>query len=356
MFVIFGAALLHQRSFRIRFDTTSALICIFLFILLPINFFKGISNNLAPDQPIRGIIPFIFLVSYLLLNQLSDYQKTQLQTLLTIAAGAWALSIILLNFNVLIDVLRGDIARLTYSVRNMLVPFGLVGTAFVLYAREMPQWMRWTILAIFLVLIVASGYRSQLALAALMIVVRYRNLVSLKSLAAMVLIIVTAVVFTTYNPTYLTMMIERFQYSSGDDVRSLEIDFALGVFSQNPIFGGGVGYPVPVAATRPLRILEYFEQDYVPYIHNFVAYTLMGFGISGAIFFALLLLVPIIRNLPVFLTTLPNEKEAALLLLVVLLAYFQISASFRQIQMWVVISSLLVILNSGKKPASCVAQ
>ena len=348
-FLTLSFAVFYKSGFKVRFDGISFLISIFLFVWLPINFLVGLNNGLSPSELGRGMVPFVFLSSYFVFNQLPESRKSQLPKFLMLAAFTWAALILVLNFSEFLAALQGELSRLTYAVSSLLVPLGLVGLAFTIYEDDMPKLLRGIGFLLFLSLILTSGYRSQLALAVVMILFRYRNILRRESIAPLFVIAAALITYAFVNASYLEMMIDRFIYSLGDDVRSLEVDFAMDVFSQSPFLGSGAGYHVPVEAVRPVSLYEKFENKHVSYIHNFLAYSLMCFGAFGTLILGAILLSPIFRNISFLMSNTHKQKEAAIVLLLILLTYFQVSASFRQIQMWVVISCLLVIIQSPRR-------
>jgi len=347
-FIWFAIVVLWNKRFRLSIDNTSLGIIMFVFVVLPINVLVGLINDIGLSELIRGAIPFIFLLTYILFCQLSDDIKENIPRLLLVSAATWAISTLLLNFSAFLGVMQGNIARLTYSATSMLIPFGLVGLILLMYEKKASNTFKITFLVIFILLIVTSGYRSQLGLTLAAIAFRYRSVLNIRSLLAMTAMAIIFVLYFSYNPNYLNLMLDRIRYSSGDDVRYLEIAYAWSIFKEYPIFGGGVGYPVPIAVTRPLSALGLFEVDTVPYIHNFSAYILMGFGSLGLGVLLWILSPSLIRNSIVIFSNNNSIKEAAWICLSVLIVYFHVSASFRQIQMWIVVSALMVVLKSNR--------
>jgi hypothetical protein len=348
MLLILGVAVIYENDFKVKFDGMTLLIFFFLFLLLPINFLVGLSNGVSAGDIGRGVVPFLFLSTYFVFNQLPDAYKDQLLIYFWLAAGIWASSIIVFNLPEFLASLRGDLLRLTFEVNAMLIPFGLIGLAISLYYESLPKTWRRASAFVFCLLILTSGYRSQLALAAMMFLFRYRNIFSIRSIFPLFLLMSSLGLYAVLNPAFVEMMITRFVYSLGDDVRSLEVDFAMSVFSQSPLLGGGLGYPIPVQEVRPESLHDIFDKRHVSYIHNFLAYALMCFGLVGTLLIAAIFLHPILRNIKSLFSMKYKQKQAAIISLLVLLPYFQVSASFRQIQMWIVISGLLVILQPRK--------
>lgn len=338
---------LVARKGVLKTDRTMYLILFFVGVVVPINFFVGLIHGLSPTDIFRAAIPFLFMLFYVVCINFK-VTNNQIVTGLIISASSWAASIVLFNLGSFISVLSGDIGRLTYSVTSMLIPFGLIGFVLLLYANEALGRFRLFALGIFFLLIVASGYRSQILLAVAVVIFKYRNVLNFRSVLALSVMSVSGIMFVSFNPRYLETMVRRFQFSAGDTVRSAEMDYAMSIFSNNMLFGAGLGTPVPVAATRPESVWELFEKDTVSYIHSFVGYVSMNLGLLGLLFFVALFLGVLIKAARVSFFRKSWHEEASLVLLLSMLAYFQVSASFRQVQMWVVVSCLLYIVNRPK--------
>lgn len=296
-------------------------------------------------EVVRGVIPFLMLVFYIILYQLPREWVLRLPYLILLSCTVWAFQIVVFDFGSVLAVMSGQIARLTYSSSAMLVPLGLVGFIFSLYLNDRRAIYRVPQVGLFLLLIAISGYRSQLLLAIAVTIFYFRHLYSLKAIFGLLTLLVAGASYTVFNPDYLTYLIDRFQYSSGDQVRELEIDFALNAFQQSPIFGNGAGYPVPVALTRPESIQELFSGASVPYIHNVSAYSLMAFGLFGSLVLVSFIGLPILKSAIPALRQKTGSSEACWVVATSLIAYFHVSASFRQVQMLIVLSAVLVVLN-----------
>lgn len=343
-FIGLSIATAVRRSWLLQVDQATMYVLAFLFIFLPLNIIVGLAHGLQVSDISRAIVPFLFIFFYIVCLNMR-VSSPQIVRYLVFASLVWAFSIVLMNFSDFVSVLSGNIGRLTYSVPSMLIPFGLVGFTLLLYSPAFLGKLRIPAIFLFALLILASGYRSQLVLAVLMVVYRYRNILSARSALAILVAIFSGLVFLYLNPQYIQMIIFRFQYSAGDTVRSAEIEFAMEVFRENLFLGTGLGSPVPVAITRPEGVWDQFQSDSVSYIHNFFGYVFMDTGFLGFAFFSVLLVPPIVRYLVTSARGRSECEEACFVLLLNLIVYFQISASFRQVQMWIVISCLLVVLN-----------
>jgi hypothetical protein len=113
MLLILGVAVIYENDFKVKFDGMTLLIFFFLFLLLPINFLVGLSNGVSAGDIGRGVVPFLFLSTYFVFNQLPDAYKDQLLIYFWLAAGIWASSIIVFNLPEFLASLRALLLRST---------------------------------------------------------------------------------------------------------------------------------------------------------------------------------------------------------------------------------------------------
>lgn len=338
----------QDRKGALGLDAIGLFVLAFIAFVLPINAIMGIMSGMSANEIFRGIVPFLMLFFYVLLYQLPENWISKLPNLILLSCLVWAVQVVAFNFGSLTAVITGDIARLTYASSAMLIPLGIVGFTFGLYSNRMPNYFRFPLVGLFLILIFVSGYRSQLLLAVAVAVFRFRTVYNPKALFGLSILGIAASLYVLYNPDYFTYLIDRFNYSSGDTVRSLEIDFALNAFSQSPVFGNGAGFPVPVELTRPPSAQELFVDAFVPYIHNLTAYSLMAFGVFGTTILAIILIAPIAKNSAAIIRSKKSLTEACWVAAITLIVYFHVSASFRQIQMMIVMTALLAFLSKSR--------
>ncbi len=329
----------------IRLDATALQAVAMVFLWMPINFLVSVNNEIKTQDFIRGAVPFVFILYYIVHLNLPARLSERASGLLLLAAAAWAVQIVALNATDLVAAVRGEVARLTYAVGDLLVPFGLVGFILVLYERRLALPLRAGLLALFLVLILASGYRSQILLVAAVTAFSQRRIWSVGSLAAVAGLGAVLAWYLTVNPGFVEVFVQRMQASTGDQVRAAERAFALESFALAPVLGNGLGFRVPWDATRP-GMLPPAGDGAVGYIHNFAAYLLMTMGLTGLAAYGLFFARPLWIGSVAAFRKRDREAEAAWLCLVALLVYFLISAAFRQIQMWIVIGVLIAIIET----------
>lgn len=343
------ASVLWRSEGKLRIDLT-ALFVLGLMIYLPVSMMVGSINGLDIATTVRAAIPFIFAITYILFLQNCEAMAKNFIRYFEISALSWASLIILFHFDSFLSALSGSLLRLTFEVSAMIVPLGMVGMIATLYDRRLSAAFRLPLSLFFLLLVILSGYRSQILICVAVALFRYRDIYRASSLL-MVLVLGSAVAtFATLNSDLLFVFLNRLSYSAGDDVRALERAFAFQSFLASPLVGQGLGHLVPVDATRPATVVALFEKTHVSYIHNLAFYVLMDFGVIGAILFSAILLTPVLSHARRLISGKFREnEEAAFMLLLSILVYFQISASFRQIQMWLIVSMLLVVLNEYKR-------
>ncbi len=323
----------------------------FLLFLCVINALSAIQNDTSISSFFRGLVPFLFLIMYEPLRRLTHKmgvdRSDKIARILVLTAFVWAVFVLVRNFEILPDLMNGSIVRLTYAESMMLVPFGMIGCILTIYGYSALNIPSSILLGLFLLLVVVSGYRSQIALVLAAAIFCYRDAYNLKTIFRL---FVMACIVATLAIMYweiILITIERFGHSAGDNVRAKEISYALSMLRNAPLFGVGLGHAVPVEITRSASVAATFESDGVPYIHNLTAYFLMNTGIMGT----LLMFAVIIPSRRTIIFAVKRKDfrlhvEPLLVLWGTLVAYFHISASFRQIQMMVILALVLAVIDS----------
>ncbi len=333
---------------RAVMDKTAILAIIIVFILMPLNFLVSNTAEVSLSSFGRAIVPFLFLLSYTFAIQLRSISVKHVENLLLIASVVWAIKILVVFPQDFVDSLIGQLARLTYVASDMLVPFGMIGFILTIFSESIRGAKRFSLLLLFFLLIVASGYRSHILIIAAAAIFKYRRIYSAKNFFMLSAFLVLGSAYLIINPEYVDMMKDRIHSSAGDNVREAEMDYAFERFSDRPIFGNGLGHPIPVSLTRTGSTLDKFETDSVPYIHNFLGYVLMDLGIIGFVLFCALLVPIVVTSTNQVIFHRNRSIEGVWFCLISILLNFLVSASFRQIQMWVVISFLMYALKKGK--------
>lgn len=351
VYVVFVCHVVLRKSRGVKLDFMGVSVLVFCFFFLPVFTLVSILMGNAVEEVIRASVPFYFIVTYVFFLQDAEHFAENASKYIVVSGLAWAGGVLLKYPSEFFSALTGGIARLTYVSSELLVPLGMVSIVVLLYEKRMGVVLRLVLVACLSLLVLVSGYRSQMALIVMAVLFSQRNIFKFRSFVFLFLFAFSGALFLYLSPHYLDLMMSRFQYSAGDDVRASEIAYASHVFSLSNVFGGGFGTQVPLALTRPESVLVNFDSSYVSYIHNFFWYVLMTSGVFGVFFFSLVLLpmvVSVFRRLVVIRNF--RDVEGAVVCLVVIFTYFQVSASFRQIQMWVIICLLAVVVNYSVSP------
>ncbi|MFA0812612.1 hypothetical protein [Microbulbifer epialgicus] len=330
--------------FRVRrlflISSYGFLVLFFVAYLFFINSIVAFINGRDVDLFFRGVVPFLFFLFFLIFwndEQLTDQSAYDLVWLSSVF---WLFSLIVFNFFDVLRVLSGELARLSYVVSDVLIPFGMIGFVLTLYKKNINKLLRFCLLLAFGGLVVLSGYRSQVLM--LMVVVLFYLRVW-KSFWGLFL---AGLVFTVLVALYLSgfpvveALVNRMAGSAGDSVRSAELSFAFSQLFESPIFGKGLAVPVPLELTRPEHVAGLFEKESVPYIHNFLGYFLMNSGVIGGVGIVLILFLPLYVSFKSWIEEGGARSEGVLVIFGLLIAFFLVSAAFRQIQMVVVVALL----------------
>lgn len=344
-FTIYAIQAIYINGHNFRIDHTGIIVFLLCVVFLPsMTIVSAILGN-AASAAFRVAVPFFFIIVYIFFAQDRRTSIERVPHLIILSGAVWVANIVLKYPSDVIAAMTGSLARLTFVSSEMLVPLGLAGFILTIYDRRLHGLLQFSLAFIFFGMILLSGYRSQVLLAIAVFIFANRNIMIAKNFISIAVLLICVLMYLSLNQTYLEMMLSRGIYSSGDLVRLLEIDFAQSVFEKNIVFGGGFGVQVPLALTRPGMSLEAIDQQYVPYIHNFLFYILMVSGLFGLSFFILLFFPAFIISIRCYLKgSMSREIESAVTCLITILVYFQISASFRQIQMWIILCALLAYI------------
>ncbi|MUT69304.1 hypothetical protein GOM41_02295 [Pseudomonas stutzeri] len=277
-------------------------------------------------------MPFLFFLFFTVFWNDTRLTDKAAYDLAWLASVFWLVKIFLFHAFDIFRVLSGELARLSYVVSDVLIPFGLVGFVLTLYKGGVRGAVRLLLLAGFGGVIILSGYRSQflMMVAVLLFYLRvWRNLLGM-GLALVLFLIIGFLYFEGF--LVVEVLVNRMSSSAGDSVRGAELDFAFSKFYESPIFGLGLTVPVPVELTRPDYVAGFFEKDTVPYIHNFFGYFLMNTGAIGAVGVLVALCWPLFISGVRWLKGDRLHNEGIFIVLFLLIVFFSVSASFRQIQ------------------------
>ncbi len=258
----------------------------------------AVGNGIPSFEWLRACIPFLFLSAYFVLGTAKgEADSLFILDCLQIGALFWAAKILFLSAGNLNSLLSGSLARLTYVTLDTLIPFGFLGFVLSLYnPSPFATRYRAAFLTLFGFLVLACAYRSQIILCTAVVIIHPRIRRHLLA-AGLVLLLLMAPLSTLIAVSDLPLMSNitlRFERLSEirdfDDLgtRAHELRFAYTSFLDSPIFGNGLGCPVPGVYTG--------DSDYYRSIHNVWLYLLMDLGLIGCCFYVLFILASLGTN------------------------------------------------------------
>lgn len=319
-----------------------------LVLVIPLGVLNLMSRGAGFADAVRAATPLLFLGLYPALASRRWFTVRDLCRMVVLAVLAWAACLAFTSPAAVLGVLEGRVGRLTFESTHALVPLGVVGVAMCLMFNGIHAAVRVAVLVLSVSVVLLSGYRSQLLLVLLLIFAhvalsrRWSEVVpSLAMLAAIG-------IYAAGHNSYSGAIVSRLQSSAGDSVRLAEIRYAAHAFADDPLIGQGLGAPVSVVATRPSEAVARFATPTVPYLHNGIAYVAMNLGVIGLAAYAIVFATPMLGSVRAALSRGESATKAAWWSLAAVLCLFQVTASFRQIQMWVVVAALLAVLDGAK--------
>lgn len=332
----------------------------FLGLFFGIAFLSGITatwGGIELSRWCRGLIPFLFLTSMLCYRNLCTLEDVQnVIDCIQGAACVWLLKILALSGSAVLDVLKGNLGRLTYECADTLVPFGLIGYILAL-SNPSPRFGRFrgVLLSAFGLIVLLCAYRSHILLCffATMVALCRSNPAALLRVAfATGVVMIAALCFAMDTAAVLRDNIAvRFEKAlNAEDMgsRGGEIQYAWNQFRSSPIWGHGLGHGIPVDVGHDFHNGP--DGDSVGYIHNLWMYLLMDLGLTGFLAYVGLFLPGILAALPSLRRRdyAHDLRFCALLTVVVMLTYTSCQAAFRLIQFNVVLGLLLAVLNAPR--------
>lgn len=313
-------------------------------------------NDVTLAQWLRAAAPFVFLTAFFFVRTDSVQSCQTLVNAVHVASLVWLakmVAVVLLGFQ---QLLSGEIHRLTYLTMDLTLPYGLLGFVLSLFNPE-PRVARWRLLLLILfgAIIVGSGYRSQLLLAAAALIVYAHRLSAGKRLvlATAAVVLFSAAIMVLRESVFVTELGKRFAELSIEleSSRAKEVEYALSQFAEAPAFGKGLGYQVPVEVTFYgdwALLARVVTQESVGYIHSVWAYMLMDLGIFGALAFSIFLLGGCVKHRRVLTRKSSDDvRRVAILSILAMALFFSVEASFRQIQSNLIVA-LLVAASVGR--------
>lgn len=350
-----------QRKYSLGIPSI-ALFCFFLSILLsaPI----ALANGVSFAAWARGAVPFIFLSMYFFIAPIRrEKDAFFILNTLHLASIVWLIKILIIVIAGAGKIISGEVTRLTFLTLDLTLPYSLVGLTISLFNPD-PRAVKWRgwLTGAFLTVIVGSAYRSQIILVIAVLIVYIFTQPRRKKITLFFLLFATGTVAISLigQTQYWQDLVLRFQNfaQEGSSSRAMEIRYALQHFMNSPIVGNGLGYQIPAEVTFYgdwELIKRAVEVKSVGYIHNLWAYLLMDLGILGFLFYSSFTLGALINGCWEIRSTSSQLKLGLVILLISLLMFFTISASFRQIQSNIIIATLIALLwhrGAEKSPES----
>lgn len=316
----------------------------------------AVTNGIPSAEWLRGCVPFSFLSTFFVLGTAKGEEDSLfILDSLQIAALCWAVKILVVSAGDVNSLLSGAIARLTYVTLDTLIPFGFLGFILSLYnPSSFASRFRAGFIALFGVLVFACAYRSQIVLCAAATVAHpqiYRRL-PVVGLAVLLLIVPFGAVVSWSESSMLSNIAARFERVSEirtfDDMgtRAHELRSALSLFLASPIYGNGLGCPVPGVYTG--------ESDYYRSIHNVWFYLLMDLGLIGCGSYVLFVIASLWRHGENRAHPRLNEyvraRRCAKIVMGVLLLYTSCQAAYRGIQFNLMLAAAAVVATAPFSP------
>ena len=314
----------------------------------------ALGNGILFSEWLRGVVPFVFLASYALFPLLTPDDCAFILRSVLLAAVCWLLKSLA---TALPEFLSGTQARLTYVSKDFQLPFALIGIAVLLFWGTKRRPVESALLTLVLVaVVIATGYRSQALLVGLLWLAyvarqsRRRRFVLGTTSVAVAGAFLGWLASSSFGETYVA----RFEGLQTEltSQRAVETLYGLRKFSEAPVLGKGLGFPVPLAVnqfgvTEPVPT---GSSDHVGYLHNVWIYLGMDLGIFGLVAYLAFFTAAVVSGL----RSRGGERDAmvaASFTVGTLLLYFSVQAAFREIQMNFLLGSLCALLVKAETAA-----
>lgn len=330
-----------------------------------LSLFVAHSQGTAVSTWLRGLVPFLFLVSTLCYRGFRTIEDLQdAIDCLQAATCVWALKIFAMCGPAIVQVLTGQLGRLTYACMDTLIPFGLLGYLLALTNPSL-RFARYRLLMLsgFGLLVVACAYRSHILLCVLAtVIVLYRShpLVLVRSALGICAVgLAACCCFPTFVETSLWENVgARFQDAMESDdlgTRGYEIEYAWNEFLLSPFWGHGLGHQIPVEVVFDFSASKDAggDEESVGYIHNVWMYMLMDLGLTGFLAYVGYFLLPVlcaVQNWRIR-DRYHDLQFCAAFTVTFLMIYTSCQAAFRLIQFNVVLGLLVAVLCVSPPPA-----
>lgn len=262
------------------------LVVVFLFYLV-CNFFVALINGIAWFSWVRAAMPvLVFAYSLFVFEMLKRSSVQYLASVLIVSAFLWSV-LLIYSSNINIVQLISNRSRITGIEQGFVIPYPFLGAVLILGLYQL-RVITTLLLFYFVFLILVTGYKAQLALLVLAVIFySYKEKVSLIPLGAAAgvgLFIFFGISISGVNISIFEYLAERFSSvgGAGDEIRIFEIFSALGIFSDAPFLGSGLGVEFPL---KPDSV------DTKNYIHNFFFYYLATIGMIGLLLMLVMLYI-----------------------------------------------------------------
>lgn len=256
--------------------------------------------------------------------------------------------LVFFNYGKFLDFFHSG-GRLTFYLHDSVVPYPFLGIIIVTCLPSLSVVIRASFILFFLVFVIAVGYKLQLLFLIVFFVFssfHYPGILRRIFLCFGVSLAFVCILMIAGD--YIEQRLSSIG-GGGDEVRILEIKYAISVFLDSPVFGGGLGLNVPLEQTRPTyaEIKDLWESDSVSYIHNFPFYLLMVGGISFVLPFVCMLFYAGVLRYGNFASR-NGYLRSSVWATLGLLTFFSTSAAHKQIQCIIAISLFMCIYRELK--------
>ncbi len=326
------------------------LLSLFSLFALAGNFFVSAIGDIHLDKWLRSFVPMFFFFTVVAapfyVRLLGCGRVLQLMLL---SCFSYCVFLLILNPSAFIDFIKVG-GRLTFYLQDSVVPYPYIGIILAVLLPRIRLPVRIFLVLFFAFFVLAVGYKMQIIF--LFVFGVYLAFIASRGAQKIFYISVFFVGASLLFVFLGDYLVQRFSSigGGGDEVRMLEVRYAWDIFSDQPIWGGGLGTEVPLSLTRPgyAGISNLWETDTVSYIHNFPMYLLM---VGGAVFFIIFLAMLQFAGLfsVANLKSIDQCTRSAMWCAVALLIFFLTSAAFKQVQSVIMLSFFIAVLTSSRK-------
>lgn len=325
-----------------------------------VSFFWADHSLVGISDLFRQLTPYVFLLVYFLFYAFRKVDIDRVVMLFHFCTLTFIVANLLITFRD-IGLELFQLGRITYANFNFVVPLPFLSLCLAMFARP----FRSRILSNFHILlcafvVLACGYRSQLILTFLTLVV----LLILRRRVFLLLLATLLLSGLTFLPSdielelpFLGELISRFAAIGNeliDGSRNYEREYAMQIFLSSPLFGAGLGTPVPVSiifANDPLVFYD-IDKDYVRYVHNIWMYMLMDLGGVGLLIYVSIYAKPVWTGFYRQLWNRKFDSEAIQRfsfswIIIIALIYSTVEAVYRQVHFNFTMALFLFLANES---------